>query len=396
MHQVEDGNLMQAVGMSHRSNVTLEGSLAPAEYGYYFVILYTVLGGPLGLILLGNIGAGFLLVPVAALCIIALGPAIIKVATVAWIPIACALTHLFIQLIVHEESFTRIYVYEFGPWLISLVIVQALAMYHPRFLHRFAIFNLLIGLGMLPFMTSGGERVGLGRGLGYANPNAMAAWFGFCVVYLTIKGYIETRPMNRIASWGMAVACLYVVTLTVSRGALISIMASLLLASKRLIKAGFLPLLLLAVLLVIFVEMGMFDQAINSFSRRGAEDSGRLTVWPLLIDKFLKSPWVGFGASNAGAFTNYGLYVTPHNSFLLFGVASGIIPLALFCAYCFHSGRAARRAKDDDGIFYLPLVLYTLLITSAGNMDFMTPWAVVSLAVPLAANERSLDARNDC
>jgi hypothetical protein len=48
---------------------------------------------------------------------------------------------------------------------------------------------------------------------------------------------------------------------------------------------------------------------------------------------------------------------------------------------------AALRASpaDQDAIFYLPLVVYTVLITSAGNLDFMTPWAVVSLAVPLVA-----------
>jgi hypothetical protein len=398
MHQVEDGNLMQAIGMSHRST---EGSLAPAEYGYYFVVLYTVLGGPLGLILLGGIGAGFLLIPVAALCVVALGPAVLNVVRVAWIPISCALTHLFIQLIVHEQSFTRIYVYEFGPWLISLIIVQALAMYQPNFLHRFAVFTLFIGLAMLPFMTSGGDRIGLERGLGYSNPNAMAAWFGFCVVYLTIKGYIEIRPITRMASWGMGVISLYVVTLTVSRGALISIVASLLLASKRLMKAGLLPLLLLVVLLVIFVEMGTFDQAIHSFTRRGAEDTGRLSVWPLLIDKFLNSPLIGFGASETGARTSNGMYVTPHNSFLLFAVASGIVPLTLFCAYCLKSGWAALHATDQDSLFYLPLVTYTVLITSAGNMDFMTPWAMVSLGMPLAARflnikrEKRIDLPDD-
>jgi hypothetical protein len=262
-------------------------------------------------------------------------------------------------------------------------------MYQPKFLHRFAMFTLFMGLAMLPFMTSG-DRIGLERGLGYSNPNAMAAWFGFCVVYLTIKGYIELRPFNRIAWWVMAVGSLYVVTLTVSRGALISIVAALLLTSKRLIKAGFLPLILLGIVLVVFVEMGIFDQAIHSFTRRGAEDTGRLTVWPLLIDRFLNAPLIGIGASNTGAWTNSGQFVTPHNSFLLFAVASGIVPLTLFCAYCLKSAWAALHATDQDCIFYLPLVIYTVLITAAGNMDFMTPWAIVSLGMPLGATSHDM------
>ena len=56
------------------------------------------------------------------------------------------------------------YVYQFGPWLISLVIVQALAMYRPDFLHRFAWFTLFIGLATLPFMScrEGGGYVRIG------------------------------------------------------------------------------------------------------------------------------------------------------------------------------------------------------------------------------------------
>jgi hypothetical protein len=239
---------------------------------------------------------------------------------------------------------------------------------------------------MLPFMSVkiGGEydRFGLERGVGYANPNAMAAWFGFCVLYLTIKGYVEARPAYRLAAWLMAVVSLYIATLAVSRGAIIAIAASLLVTSRQLLRVGLFPALILAGLLFGLVEIGVFDRAINAFSRRGAEDSGRLQIW-----QFINSPLIGKGASHARAFTN-GIFRTPHNSFLLFAVASGIVPLLLVCAYCFRSGMAAVRANsaDQDFMFYLPLVVYTVLITSAGNLDFMTPWAIVSLAVPIAAS----------
>jgi hypothetical protein len=386
---------MQALELA-RANDQISDSfakaMAPAEYGFYFTIFYTVLGPPLGLILMGGIGSGFLMLPVLALCCIALGPSFLTVLHAAWIPIACGTSYLFIQLAVHGESMYGMYIYQFGPWLFSLIIVQAIAMYRPNFLHRFAWFTLFMGLAMLPFISLqyGGEyeRVGLDRGasVAYANPNALGGWFGFCVLYLTIKGYVETQPGYRVAAWVMAVASLYVVALTVSRGALLAVAAALLVASRRLLRAGVFPILVLAVLVLGVIELGVFDQAIRAYTARGAEETGRLRLWPLLIEKFLVSPFAGWGASNAGAVTSDGMFRTPHNTFLLLGVASGVFPLLLFCAYCLRSAKSAWYANpaDEDFLFYLPLVIYTVLITSAGNMDFMAPWAVVSLAVPPA------------
>lgn len=384
---------MQAVGLASvndRMSDSFAGALAPVEYGYYFAIMYTVLGIPLGLVLMGGIGSGFLLIPVLVLCFVALGSSILTVLRRAWIPIACGTSYLFIQLAVHGESMYRLYVYQFGPWLISLVIVQALVMHRPNFLHRFGWFTLFLGLGMLQFMklsTIGSYvKASLEHGVGYSNPNAFAAWFGFCVLYLTIKGYTETRTAYRLAAWLMAVGSLYVVTLTVSRGALIAVSISLLVASRRMLKVGLLPIMLLAGLVVGLMELGIFDQAFHAYTRRGTEDTGRLSVWPILIEQFLNSPFIGNGASHAGAFIGEAHYITPHNAFLLFAVASGIVPLVLFCAYYFRSGLAALHANVAvrDSIFYLPLVVYTVLITSVDNLAFMMPWAIVSLAMPVA------------
>ncbi len=101
---------MQAVAVARandRMSDSLAGALAPVEYGYYFVIFYTVLGAPLGLILMGGIGSGFLLIPVLAYCFIALGPSVLKVLQTVWIPLACGASYLFIQLALHGESLTE-------------------------------------------------------------------------------------------------------------------------------------------------------------------------------------------------------------------------------------------------------------------------------------------------
>jgi O-antigen ligase len=387
---------MQAIGLTRvndRISDSFAEELAATEYAYYFVIFYTAVGAPLGLVLMGGIGSGFLLIPVLALCVAALGSSILTVLHATWIPIACGASYLFIQLTLHGESLFGRYVYQFCPWIISLVIVQSLAIHRPNFLHRFAWCTLLVGLAMLPFMSlfivdDSTQRMGLesGVGLAYANPNAVATWFGFCALYLIIKGYIEAHPAYRLALWVAAVGSLYIVALTVSRGALIAIAASLLVASRKLLKVGFLPLLLLAVLLLGLVELGIFDQVFHLYSQRGIKDSGRLQTWPFVFDKFLDSPVIGIGASNVGVFTA-GRVRTPHNGFLLLAAASGIVPLILFCAYVFRSGMAALRTpvSDQDVAFYLPLFTYTVLMTNAGNMEFAAHWAVVSFAVPLAA-----------
>ena len=147
---------MQAVGIAQindRMSDSHAASLAPVEYGYYFVIFYTIFGAPLGLILMGGIGSGFLLIPVLGLCFVALGPSLLSTIQSAWIPLACGASYLFIQLALHGESLYFPYVYAFGPWLISLIVVQALAMHRPNFLHRFAMFTLFMGLAILPFMS---------------------------------------------------------------------------------------------------------------------------------------------------------------------------------------------------------------------------------------------------
>jgi hypothetical protein len=386
---------MQTVGLAEPKS-GLSGSVTEAltlsEYGFYFVISYTVLGVPLGLTLMGDIGAGFLLILILGTCAIALGSALRTVLWTAWIPLVCGLSHLFIQLVLHGQSMYAMYVYQFGPWLISLVVVQSLALYRPNFLHRFAWFTLFIGLAMLPFVSlaqiDGYERVRFDTSVGYGHANALGAWFGFCALYLTIKGYVETRLAYRLGTWLMAIGSLYIVTLTVSRGALVALAASLIVASRRLLKIGVLPILLLGGLLLGLIELGTFDQALNAYGRRAGEETGRFVVWPLLLEQFSRSPFIGVGVSQTGALTNTGKFVTPHNSFLLFAVASGILPLVLFSAYCFRSGMAGLRSEGADGnsTYFLPLVVYSVLITSSGNMDFMTPWAIVSLAVPIAAS----------
>jgi hypothetical protein len=98
---------------------------------------------------------------------------------------------------------------------------------------------------------------------------------------------------------------------------------------------------------------------------------------------------VGVGASHTGEVVfQTGEFITPHNGFLLIGVASGLAPLMLYVAHWIQTAKYAWLANVGtwpDAAFHIPLLAYTFLIVCAGNLDFMIPWAIVSLAIPLAA-----------
>jgi O-antigen ligase len=259
-----------------------------------------------------------------------------------------------------------------------------------HFFHRFASVTVCIGLAMIPFMNifSAGayQRVGLERGVGFANPNDLGAWYGFCVLYLTIAGFTARGAGVRVCCWVLALVCFYLVTLTVSRAPLLAMAAATVIGSRRLLKQGFLLLLALLGLVYGAVELGVFDTAMQSYGLRAVEETGRLRVWPLLIDRFVESPLTGVGASHVGTWVR-GDYITPHNGLLLIAVASGVLPIALFIGHWIKAAKAAFYAKDDnfpDSIFHLPMLTYAFLIMLTGNMSFMVPWAIVCMALPLS------------
>ena len=373
------------------ANVSLQIPPSLIEYGYYFTLFYATLSGAFQLSI-EKVGV-LMLTLLVLLCVLGFGPRVLTVFQLTALPIGCGIVHLVVQLLIHEESLESGNVRNFLPWMLGLVIIQSLAL-RKGFLHRFALVMLLIGLAMLPFLNSynagGYERVGLDRAVGYANPNALGAWFGFCAVYFTTNGYVVRRNSFRLLSWLLALGCMYVSALTVSRGSLLAVSIAVLFASRHLLKRGFVPIVLLATLGGVIVESGIFDDAIRSYGYRSEEGSARLQAWPLLVEIFLNSPLIGVGLSHAYVVVpGSGKATNAHNAFLFIAVASGTIPLALFVAYWIRSVMAALRANfkaSPDAVFYIPLLIYTFLIISVGNMDFMAPWAIVSLAVPLAAN----------
>ncbi len=365
------------------------------EYGFYFYMFYMLLGGVFGLFV--NNLASALLVLLVFVCLYEIGSQAMTVIGLAAFPLGCGVAYTFIQLVLHEESITET-VRPFLLWMLLLFLVQALAL-RENFLHRFVLVMFFIGLIALPYLSSyqsgpkGGtmQRAVLDKAIGFSHTNSIAAWYGFCAVYFVVLGITIRTNALRILYWLMAGVCLYVVALTVSRGALLAIAIAVVIGGRYLLKDGFIPILIIACFGVIVIELGVFEQTLQFYTTRGSEDTGRIAVWPLIIDSFLDSPLIGVGQAHVGA-TPYGRHhVTPHNGFLSLAQSSGVVPLALFIAYWLRAGRAAFQAdvgKSPDAVWYLPLLAFTFITVNAGEFTFMEYWAIVSLAIPMTESLR--------
>jgi O-antigen ligase len=233
----------------------------------------------------------------------------------------------------------------------------------------------------------GYERVGAEHEVYLSNANGLAGWFGFCAVYFIIIGIETKRGMVRVASGLVAMGCLYVVGVTVSRGALLAVAIATIVALRRLLKRGFLPLLCMAMLIWILYASGLFDQVGAFYAARGMEESGRGLVWPIALERFLNSPLAGVGVSKVATYVSGRGEFTPHNSFLFIALTSGTIPLAFFVAYWWRVARSVLHAYTERTVaapFYLPLVLYTFLLSQTTNI-LMEPWVIVTLCSAMAA-----------
>jgi len=388
-----DGGMLK--GQPGHEMVISEDCGAPpsrfVECGYYFSLSFTVFASALQLAV-PMVGIG-MLVALTALCALRLRSRRITVYAPIAFPLACAISFVLIQVFVHSESLFDANVRPFVTWILAIIIVHSLSL-RRGFLHRFAIVALAIGVTTLPYLqvytaTSMFERAGFDDDLGFFNANGLAAWFGFCAVYFTIAGIETERAAVRVASWLTTVGCLYIIGLTVSRASLLATAISIVVALRRVLKRGFLPLLFLLGFIWFTYESGLFDRITDFYVARGTFDTGRASVWPLVLERFYSAPYAGVGVSDMATYVpSKGHEITPHNGFLYFALASGIMPLTLYMAYWCHVALKSFRAhvaRMPDAPYLSPLLIYTFLIVQASNYYFMQPWAVVTLCTAMTA-----------
>ena len=326
---ISAGSLKDSVPESAWTNT---GPVPPRsyEYAYYAVLAYAILGDVLG-ISVQFFGAGALVV-LAVLCYRRLSNY-----RVLLLRFCFALSFVAIQVMIHDESISGSSVRSNVTWFLGIVVAQSLCA-RQRFLHRFACAALLIGLSSLPFLEVTAEygevtRIGLEKGSGLSNPNALAEWFGYCGVYFFVLG-LETRNTGlRFGSWLATTGCLYIIGLTVSRAALLTFAIASAISLRRLLKRGFIPILLLCILVWALYVSGLFSRSAAGFEARATEETGRFILWPAGFARWLESPFFGVGVSDVLIAVPGHRPNLPHNTLLYLALSSGVVPLILFVAY---------------------------------------------------------------
>lgn len=365
------------------------------ECGFYGSLCYAIIGPAVGLTA-GFVGAGILAVLTAS-CIIFDRSRLTEVYGPIVVPLFCGVSFVALQVLIHNESLLNEYVRGFVTWLLMLIVTQSVSQ-RLEFLRRFALVALMIGLALLPFMRfsidpTGPGRAELDRSLGLNNSNEFGAWFGFCAVYFLIVGIETRRTIVRAATWLTAAGCLYVVGLTVSRGALFAVTIAGLVAFRRLLRRGFAPVLVLVIFSGVIYNLGFFDPIVASYEARASQETGRMLIWPVAIERFLNSPLAGVGVSHMGTyFAEKQREITPHNGFLFIALAAGIIPVTCFISYWWHAGRCALSVSATElsvAPFVLPLFFYCLIVINTSNFPFMSACVLVTLSIVTTADDYS-------
>jgi hypothetical protein len=356
----------------------------------YAQIFYATMGPAIG-IEIGGLGIG-LLALIGGLSVIRMSRYWPVILAPAALPLACGASLIAVQVVVFGDSIGGGYGRDFIPWMASVVIMQYLAL-RPGFLHRLSIVVFLIGLSCVPFMRSfvnDASRVGLSKGITIGNPNDFGAWFGFCCVYFTVLGLEVRRNWVRVVAWLVALFCLFIVGVTVSRAPLFAMACSLSFALRRVLKHGFFPILALIVLVWIVYALGYFDGPAAAYAQRGLEETGRLQVWPLAIRRFLEAPLTGVGLQHTKTFIPIAdMAIEPHNGAIFIALSSGIVPLVFFVAYWVQLVATSMRVgvrSHPDAPFQSALLIYSFLISMNLNTAFMLPWMMGTFASITAAD----------
>jgi hypothetical protein len=333
------------------------------------------------------------MVALAGFCIVQFGPQAKQVYRPIRFLFACGISLITIQIFLHGEPKLADTHREFINWMLALVVVQSLSL-RRRFFHRLALVLFAIGLLAIPnlsFHVGEVERARSGANLSgnLRNPNGLGEWFGYCVVYFAICGFYTRRVVIRIASWLIAIGCLFIVGLTVSRGSLLGCAVAITVGFRHILKRGFVPLLILILLTGVIYETGVFHEITGEYAERATEETGREKLWPDAIARLFASPLtplIGLGVSNIGTDVLVpGDATPPHNAFLYFALSSGVVPLALYVVFWFQVARRSPSRNDTSANeeFRLPLLAFTFVIIMLGDLGFMSPWGV--LAFSLAA-----------
>jgi hypothetical protein len=369
----------------HLPSAAIRGPSRRLEYTYYAAVLYSVMAPAIGLEV--PLLAGVLILSISALCFLRLwSRSELFVYRPIVLLIAFASCFLSVQIFIHGESILDSTIRAYLIWILGLMIVHTLCL-RPGFSLRFPLVLFAIAVATIPFIGIGADemdkaRVDIAVQGGLTHPGGLAEWFGFLTIYFAIIGLQARRAFFRVGAWSIAVACLFIVTLTIERGPLFATLLAITIAFRRVLKRGFVPVIVLIVLGGVIYETELFGPAVSKYSERGFEETGREILWPEAVERILDSPLVGVGESKV----NLPLgtkEVPPHNVFLHLALSAGIVPVALFFAFWCQAVLKSIKSPGESitDQMRLPFLVYTLVDIMLGDWGYMTIWALLATAV---------------
>jgi len=216
-----------------------------------------------------------------------------------------------------------------------------------------------------------------------SHPSGLGWWFGFCAIFFAIAGLEEKRGNIQILYWAGAVGCLVIVVLTVERGPLAASALAITVAFRRILKRGFLPVLLVMIFAGMILVSGLFGRAAGRYQERGMEETGRFLLWPIVVERILASPLVGIGLADIATELPEGRSIsTPHNSYLFFGLTSGVIPLGFYALFWIRAIWVAliHHGRTGYSSFRSPFLLYMFVGSMLGEL-VISSWSALALCV---------------
>ena len=370
------------------SAMAVSMSYPPAylEYLWYIHLIYSMLGQVWGLVVPAVDGVIWLFT--AGACLLNVGSKAYK--PVAWALCTGILT-IAVQFLFYDPAapVARTEIVELCSWIALLITVQALSL-RPGFLHRFALVASGIGLACVPYIqvrVVDGVMRAWATGTQIATPNVLGMWFGFCTLYFVLFGFhCTTSKVLRVASWGAAIACFFILLIAVSRGPLLGLTLACVVGLRSTLKGSFIPLLGFVLLVWLVYATGVFDDWLGYYFFRATEQSGRERLFPIALERILDSPWIGVGLADVAIRNSVGKFINPHNGFLHIALGAGIFPMLCFVRYLVQSITGALRImrkehSSGEAALIPPLVMFSLVEIMILDFSFMSPWVVVACSL---------------
>lgn len=386
-------------GANQTANKT--GAYPPAflEYAWYASLVYAYLGAVWGIVVPAVGGA--ILIVLASACLLNLGARAIPLCKPVGWAFYTGISVLFVEVFFHDMGAKAVLeITAFVGWLAVLIIVQALSL-RPKFLHRFTLVVLAIGVASLPYInvrSVGGVMRAWASGTAISNPNVLGMWFGFCTVYFIFWGLQCRTTHLRIGSWAVALGSFFIVALTVSRAPLLGIVLACIVGLRSALKQNFAPVLLFVLAAGLVYISGAFDEELGYYASRATEESGRGRLWPAAMERILESPWVGTGLDNIGIQSRSGKVMNPHNPILHLALGGGIIPVVCFLGYLAQvtigTLRIMQNVRTGTTALLPPLVTFGLFDAMTLDLAFTIPLMVVVFNLAAGATQRAVLMRD--